>query len=160
MQDDLAWGVCDRTYDQLREGLSRGKGSPILTNTTYLPLGPELAESRETFEPLLSILVLPTNRSRINGVAIILVHDLRDKIQVSPSPRLTSFVDEFDLWGIFFGHQDEVIRADPPDLGPQGSILYPRARSQPSIHVRGFARPLDGDRWLSVRNFALALRMM
>ena len=93
-------------------------------------------------------------------MAIILVHDLRDKIQVSPSPRLTSFVDEFDLWGIFFGHQDsEVIRADPPDLGPQGSILYPRARSQPSIHVRGFARPLDGDRWLSVRNFALALRM-
>ena len=52
------------------------------TNVTYLDLGPEPAKSRDMFEPLLSVLLLPTNRSRIDVMAVVFVQGLRDEAHV------------------------------------------------------------------------------
>ena len=64
---------------------------------TYLEVGPKADNTCELLEPLLSCLLWPTERSRVGGMAIVLVQDLGDKVQVPLSEPLAPFAHEFDL---------------------------------------------------------------
>ena len=63
--------------------------SPAATNITHLPVGPKLENTRNLFKRLLFGVLWPAKRSRVSGMAIILVQVLRDRLQVLRCPRLT-----------------------------------------------------------------------
>ena len=48
-------------------------------------------------------------RFGVCDMARVLVEGLRDKVHIPLSKPLTQAADEFDLWGIYIGHWDEVI---------------------------------------------------
>ena len=81
-------------------------------------------------------------------MAIILVHDVRDKVQVLLFPCLTPFLDELDLFGrVWVGHWEGAVGTDPADPKSQGYILYPQARALAScVFGRGPAQPSNDER--------------
>ena len=81
--------------------VSRAEGDPSRNGyITYLDLGPEAAKSRNMLKPLISVLVGSANRSRISGMAVILVQGLRDGVHIYLFERPTPLTNEFDLWRI------------------------------------------------------------
>ena len=67
---------------------------------TCLKFGPKADNPRKLLKPLLSGLLRFVKRSRVSGVAIVLVQVLGDKVQVPLLESLTPAVHEFNLWGI------------------------------------------------------------
>ena len=80
----------------LQEVLSHGEGDPV---RTYLKLGPDVVDPRNVLKIPLFGLLLRAKRSRVEDMAIVLVHALRDRVQVPRLDCLQPFVDKFDLWG-------------------------------------------------------------
>ena len=69
-------------------------------DTTYVLLCPEADDPSDVFKPLFSGFLWLAERPRISGVAIVLMQELRDKVQILLFECQTPLVNEFDLWGI------------------------------------------------------------
>ena len=67
---------------------------------TYILLGPETDNPSDVFKPLFSGFLWLAEGPRVSSVAIVLMQELRDKVQVPLFECQTPFVNEFDLWRI------------------------------------------------------------
>ena len=97
-----------------RRDSATAKGGLVATNTTHLPRGPELVTLRSMLKPLLFGLLWRAKRSRVKGIAIVLVQEIRNTVQVPRLEYLKPFVDEFDLWGGWVRHWDGAIKGGLP----------------------------------------------
>ena len=91
----MEWTVC------CKGDSATAKGDPVAADIIYLKLSPDVENPRNVLKMLLFVSLWHTKRSRVTGIAIVLVEALREMIQVLPLDRLKIFVEEFDLWGIW-----------------------------------------------------------